>query len=216
MFLLTPGVHNIINWLSLIFLIAFIRKTLSQKCRRFSQLIITFSCVFSFAFSCLYNCGPKVIPSKRMIIESNCTEELCKNITEYRWSLFKLGAVDSSHSWMEITDLTDLMLTELDNPSLVLAGKLEGNKYSLEMNTTYKVKGSIIVEGGSVQEDEIIFQTVSPLSVSEKRCNVAPVEGFVLKTNFTVNCSGWLTDHVDLTFTFRYVPLKLHRLCVTT
>ena len=211
MFLLTPGVT--ITYISYSFYSQSIKPKMPAIQPSDYNVLMHIS---SYAFSCLYNCGPKVIPSKRMIIESNCTEELCKNITEHRWSLFKLEAVDFSQYWIEITDLTNRILTELDNPSLVLAGKLEGNKYSLEMNTTYKIKGSIIVEGGSVQEDEIIFQTVSPLSVPEKGCNVTPVEGFVLTTNFTVNCSGWLMDHVNLTFTFRYVPLKLHRLCVTT
>jgi len=110
--------------------------------------------------------------------------------------------------WMEITDLTDRILTELDNPNLVLAGKLDENRYSLEMNTTYKINGSIILEGGRVLEDEIIFQTISPLSVPKKGCNVTPVEGFVLETNFIVNCSGWLAEHVNLTYTFRFVTLS--------
>ena len=163
----------------------------------------------SHNFSCLYNCGPKVIPSKRMIIESNSTEDIQKSITAYHWSLFKMSPEDFIHSWKEITDLADRILTELDNPNLVLAGKLDGNKYSLEMNTTFKINGSIILEGGRVLEDEIIFHTVSPLPVPKKGCNVTPVEGFVLETNFTVNCSGWLVEHVNLTYTFRFVRLLL-------
>ena len=143
-----------------------------------------------------------------MIIQSNTTEELQKSIIGYRWSLFKMSPEESGLCWMEITDLTDRILTELDNPNLVLAGKLDENRYLLEMNTTYKINGSIILEGGRVLEDEIIFQTISPLSVPKKGCNVTPVEGFVLETNFIVNCSGWLAEHVNLTYTFRFVTLS--------
>jgi len=140
-----------------------------------------------------------------MIIESNTTEELQKNIIGYHWSLFKISPEEFIPSWMEITDLTDRILTELDNPNLVLAGKLNENRYSLEMNTTYKIKGSVILEGSRVLEDGLIFKTALPLSGPEKGCNVTPVEGFVLETDFIVNCSGWLAEHVNLTYTFRYV-----------
>ncbi|XP_078351488.1 polycystin-1-like protein 2 [Oculina patagonica] len=156
----------------------------------------------SFFISCTYNCGPEVIPSKRMIIESNCTGHLCGKITHHHWSLFKRQ--DSNHSWVEIRDLAKRILTDLDNPSLVLAGKLGGNEYSLEMNTTYKIKGSITMEGGIEREDDITFQTVKPLSVPKKRCSVQPVEGFVLKTNFSVDCSGWHTENKYLTYNFSY------------
>lgn len=136
-----------------------------------------------------------------MIIESNCTGDLCRKIIRHHWSLFKRE--DSSNSWVEIPDLAKRILTNLDNPSLVLTGKLEGKEYSLEMNTTYKIKGSIIMEGGIEREDDITFQTVKPLSVPKKRCSVQPVEGFVLKTNFSVDCSGWHAENKYLTYNFR-------------
>lgn len=117
---------------------------------------------------------------------------------------------DSKHSWVEVTNLTDRILTELDNPSIVLTGKLDGDRYSLEMNTTYKIKGTITVKGGRAEEDEITFQTVSPLSAPKRGCNVTPAEGSVLVTNFTVNCSGWLSEYANLTFSFGYVLFKKH------
>lgn len=73
---------------------------------------------------------------------------------------------------MEISDLTQRILTDLDNPSLVVTGKLGGNEYSLEMNATYKIKGSIMLQEGLVMEDNITFRTVAPLHVPMKRCNV--------------------------------------------
>ena len=136
-----------------------------------------------------------------MIIESNCTGDICETIARHDWSLFKRG--DSSLSWVQITDLPERILTDLDNPSIVLAGKLSGNQYSLEMNTTYKMKASIIIEGGNVLEDDLIFPTVKPLSVPKKRCSVKPTEGFVLKTNFSVDCSGWHDENKYLTYNFR-------------
>ena len=158
-------------------------------------LIITYIC------SCIYNCGPAVIPKKQMIIESNCAGDICGKIVRHNWSLFKRD--DSSLSWVQISDLAERTLTDLDNPSIVLTGKLGGNEYSLEMNATYKIKASIVIEGGLIIEDDLTFQTVKPLSVPKKRCSVKPEEGFVLKTNFSVNCSGWHNENKYLTYNFR-------------
>lgn len=137
-----------------------------------------------------------------MIIKSNCTGEICGKIARYDWSLFKRE--DSSRSWVQISDLAQRLRTDLDNPSMVLTGKLERNGYSLEMNATYKIKGTITMEGGIVLEDDILFRTVMPLSIPKKRCSVQPQEGFVLKTNFSVDCSGWHAENKYLTYKFRY------------
>lgn len=157
--------------------------------------------------SCSYNCRPKVIPSKKMIIDSYCTGPLCKNITQYRWSLFEESPADFRHSWTEVIDLENRTLTDLNNPNLVLTGKLGGNEYSLEMNTSYKINCFITVEGGGKIPSfkAIFFQTVAPLSVPKKRCSVTPKQGYELETNFAVNCSGWHAKSVNLMYDFRYV-----------
>lgn len=136
-----------------------------------------------------------------MIIESNCTGDICGTIARHEWSLFKRE--DSNLSWVQISDLAQRILTDLDNPSIVLAGKLGGNEYSLEMDTTYKIRGSIFTGEGIVLEDDLIFRTVKPISVPKKRCSVKPKEGFVLKTNFSVDCSGWHDENKYLTYNFR-------------
>ena len=135
-----------------------------------------------------------------MIIESNCIGELCERITRYHWSMFKMTPADT---WVEIEDLAQRILTDLDNPSLVLTGKLDEKEYSLEMNTTYKINGSITLEGGIAHADDIKFRTVAPLSVPMKGCNVQPDEGVVFMTNFTVDCSGWLKENANLSYDFR-------------
>ena len=136
-----------------------------------------------------------------MIIESNCAGDICGTIARHDWSLFKRD--DSSLSWVQISDLAERILTDLDNPSIVLTGKLGGNEHSLEMNTTYKIKASIIIEGGLVLEDDLTFRTVKPLSFPKKRCSVKQKEGFVLKTNFSVDCSGWYDENKHLTYNLR-------------
>ncbi|KAL9952071.1 hypothetical protein ACROYT_G039275 [Oculina patagonica] len=156
----------------------------------------------TFSISCTYNCGPEVIPSKRMIIESSCMGELCKRIARYHWSMFKMGPADT---WVEIEDLAGRILTDLDNPSLVLTGKLDGNEYSLQMNTTYMINGSITLDGGIVLAGDIKFRTVAPLAVPIKGCNVQPDEGVVFTTNFTVNCSGWYKENGNLSYDFSYI-----------
>ncbi len=136
-----------------------------------------------------------------MVIQSNCTGDLCGKITRHHWSLFQRQ--DSNHSWVEIPDLAQRILTDLDNPSLVITGKLGGNEYSLGMNATFKIKGSIMLQGGLVMEDNITFMTVAPLQVPMKRCRVQPEEGFVLKTSFSVDCAGWHAKNQHLTYNFR-------------
>ena len=177
--------------------------------------LVAVSCSFSSfqICSCIYNCGPMVIPSKRMIIESSCVSEICKAITGYHWALFKHGP---ANTWVEIEALAKRILTDLDNPSLVLSGKLGGNEYSLEMNATYKVNGTITLEDGSVLADFITFRTVAPLSVPVNGCNIQPVEGVVFATNFTVNCSGWYKENANLRYQFRYVCGFLVVICNLT
>lgn len=176
-----------------------------NRCLAASSVLI---CRYSFLFkncSCIYNCGPQVIPSKRMIIESSCIGELCKTITRFHWSMFKMVPAGA---WKVVEDLTNRILTDLDNPSLVLTGKLGGNEYSLEMNTTYKINVSVTLSRGLVLEDEITFRTVAPLSFPKNGCNVQPDEGFVLTSNFSVNCSGWQKESGNLSYEFRYVSLE--------
>ena len=145
-----------------------------------------------------------------MVIESNCKGDLCGNIIRHHWSLFRRK--DSSHSWVQIPDLAQRILTDLDNPSLVLTGKLGQNEFSLEMNTTYKIEGSTILQEELVLEDNITFTTVAPLHVPMKRCIVQPEEGFVLRTNFSVDCSGWHTANQNLSYNFRYSSIKKYSL----
>lgn len=114
--------------------------------------------------------------------------------------MFKMGPADT---WVEIKDLAVRILTDLDNPSLVLTGKLDENAFSLEMNTTYMINGSITLDGGIVLADDIKFRTVAPLAVPIKGCNVQPDEGVVFTTNFTVNCSGWYKENANLSYDFR-------------
>jgi len=140
-----------------------------------------------------------------MIIQSNCAGDICGTIVRHEWSLFKRDDSWLSGSWVQISDLAERILTNLDNPSIVLTGKLGNNKYSLELNATYRIKASIILQAGLVLEDDLTFRTLKPLSVPKKRCSVTPKEGFVLKTNFSVDCSGWhdAFENNNLTYSFR-------------
>ena len=104
---------------------------------------------------------------------------------------------------MQIADLAERILTDLDNPTLVLTGRMKDNEYSLKMNTAYKIAASIKMAGGYFRDDSMVFQTVAPLEVPKEKCNVQPKEGFVMKTLFFVNCSGWRIGNDNLTFKFR-------------
>lgn len=155
--------------------------------------------VMFFICSCSYNCGPKAVnPRKRTVIKSSCTGRLCKYVTRYEWNLFQLDSADDvSRSWKEVTDLDN------NNPDLELI-----SKYSLKVNTSYKINSSIEVMKGKIKKkyssfNEITFQTTSPLLIPNHTCKVTPNEGFALETDFTVDCDGWQDQYANLTYTFR-------------
>ena len=149
-----------------------------------------------------------------MIIGSNCTGELCKDISRYHWSLFEKRSADFDHSWQEVTDLANRTRTDLNKPTLILTGKLGGNCYSLKMDTLYKINSSISLRGGrTFASNEIVFKTVAPLRVPKERCKVTPHEGFVLETTFVINCSGWHAKNVSLLYEFRYVWILITWVC---
>ena len=110
-----------------------------------------------------------------------------------------MDSADVSGSWKEFSSL------DYNNPDIELISKLE-------LNTSYKIKGSIEVMKGKIKKkyssfNEITFQTMSPLITPNDTCKVTPNEGFALETNFTIDCDGWQDQYANLTYTFRYVSL---------
>ena len=119
--------------------------------------------------------------------------------------MLELHSAEVNRFWKDVTDLDKRINTPNDNPVLELVGKIAKDEYSLKMNTSYKINGSIEVNGKKKYSslNEIRFETMSPLSIPNDTCKVTPTEGVALETNFTVDCTGWQYQYANLTYSFR-------------
>lgn len=124
--------------------------------------------------------------------------------TGYHWSLHKRYSLNPKDPWTEVQNLETKLLTKLDGPNFVLAGKLNEREHSLEANTIYKARVVALIDEEQVKEDQVIFKTNSaPFTYDNGGCSVAPPEGFTLQTSFLVNCSQWYDTDLPLSYTFR-------------
>ena len=78
-------------------------------------------------------------------------------------------------------------------------------EYSLKRNTSYKINGSIEVNGKKTYPslNEITFKTMPPLLVPNNTCKVTPSVGVAYSTNFTVDCAGWQYQSSNRTYSYR-------------
>ena len=124
--------------------------------------------------------------------------------TAYHWSLHKRSPLNPEGPWTEVKRLDAKVLTELDGPNFVLAGKLNEREHSLEADTIYKARVVAFIDEEHVKEDQVIFKTNSaPYTYDDGGCSVAPLDGFTLQTTFLVNCSKWYDTDLPLSYTFR-------------
>lgn len=74
----------------------------------------------------------------RTVFKSTCVGITCKSIKRYNWKLFNKDSFDPDAGWMQIEDLDDVLLTELDSPSLSIKGPINNWEDALFEDTEYK------------------------------------------------------------------------------
>ena len=136
-----------------------------------------------------------------MIIEATCSGPYCNEDISYSWDLYQFTPLGNSSSWLKVKNLESYTLTNLDSANIVFSG----SKKPLDQRSKYKVVASTLLRKGIVETGEMIFDTNSPPSNSDRQsgCDIHPKKGRVLKTKFNVTCYGWVDEDLPLSYQLR-------------
>lgn len=140
--------------------------------------------------------------NRKTAFEANCSGPTCESITRYQWALYKIEQPSPDPLLIPIKNLA--AKATFDGLNFVLRGEINATEYSLEPNTTYKVKLFAFIDKRQVANGEIQITTNSPpVTYYGGGCLISPSDGLALRTNFLVNCSQWYDEDLPLSYTFR-------------
>lgn len=136
---------------------------------------------------------------------SACEGQFCSEIQRYYWHLYKLQDSVPGNPWIRVENLEGKILTELDSPSFVIAGR-RNSEASLQENSTYKAVALAHINEEFAVEGQFSFVTnLSPHHNGEGRgCFVTPQQGVALSTEFVMECVGWQDPDQPLTYQFSF------------
>ena len=153
---------------------------------------------FHLIFRCIINCEPKISPSVKLSIQSQCYGAQCSKISAYQWILYEQfpSATNNDTVWRKIQDLQLITTTSLDSSSIVIKeDSLDGGKY-------YRLAVFVKTTDGQQGMSAHDISTASP--PTEGTCSITPSNGTSLKTVFNLNCSDWESDSTPLSYLFQY------------
>ena len=151
-----------------------------------------------FIFRCIINCEPKISPSVKLSIQSQCYGPQCSKITSYQWILYKQypSATNNDTVWRKIQDLQFITSTPLDSSSIVIKGNtLDGGK-------NYRLVVFVQTTDGTPGMSAHDISSASP--PTNGTCSITPAEGVSLNTDFNLSCSYWKSDSIPLSYRFQY------------
>ena len=154
---------------------------------------------FYVTFRCIINCEPKISPSVKLSIQSQCYGLQCPNISSYQWILYEQysSATDNDAVWRRIQDLQHITTTPLNSSSIVIKeGSLDFGKY-------YRLAVFVQTMDGQRGMSARDISTASP--PTNGTCSITPSNGTSLKTNFNLSCSDWESDSKPLSYRFQYI-----------
>ena len=141
-------------------------------------------------------------------MESRCQDCALDDKLEYEWSLYLLReeldkALESS--WELITDWGDKTAQGLNQSSLIIEPNFlqPGRDYRLQLNA-WKPGG---YPGGFV-----MTQFTMNIAPTGGYCEVYPVEGYALETDFHVKCNDWKDEDKPFTYLIGNNPPFKNRL----
>ena len=149
-------------------------------------------------FRCIINCEPKISPSVKLSIQSQCYGLQCSNISSYQWILYEQYSSGTNNNtfWRRIQDLQLLITTPLNSSSIVVKeDSLVGGKY-------YRLAVFVQTMDGQQGMSAHDISTASP--PTNGTCSITPSNGTSLKTNFNLSCSDWESDSNPLSYRFQY------------
>lgn len=149
-------------------------------------------------FSCLVNCGLKIIPSVKLGIQSQCQGSLqCSKISSYEWILYEQSSASNADNvWQRKQDLKLITDTPLGLSNIAIKGG------SLSGGTKYRLALFVKTTDGLLGMSAYDFSTASPPTGGT--CSIFPSSGISLNTDFNLTCSDWKSDSLPLSYKFQY------------
>ncbi|PFX27644.1 Polycystic kidney disease protein 1-like 2 [Stylophora pistillata] len=172
--------------------------------RAFHNLTVTPPYVISL--SCVINCGRKVSTNRRLIVEATCIGPFCGQEMSYRWTLYQISSTERGASWLKVRKFRRYVLTNLDSSNILFSG----SKNPLKQSTHYKIVASVRLRHRMIERGEMVFITNTPPHnpYGDLGCQAYPRMGIVLKTDFSITCTGWLDEDLPLTYQLIFHSLE--------
>ena len=121
----------------------------------------------------------------------------CGGSLNYKWSLFQDTSNTSDKSqWVEVSEIQQLIRTRLSSTTLVTYPRI------LAPDVRYKFVLSAQRQGGYPGYSEYQVTTNSP--PVNGTCDVSPVSGVTLTTEFTFMCTDWQDPDLPLQYEYIY------------
>ena len=149
-------------------------------------------------FRCIINCEPKISPSVKLSMQSQCYGPLCSNISSYQWILYEqnTSATNNDNVWRKKRDLQLITTTPLNSSSVVIKeDTLNSRKY-------YRLAVIVQTMDGQQGMSALDISIASPLT--RGTCSITPSNGILMRTFFKLSCSGWESDSKPLSYRFQY------------
>ena len=147
-------------------------------------------------FRCFINCLPKISPSVRLSVSSECQGLQCFQISSYEWILYQRYEGNASTAWQRKHNLELITSTPLNASNIVINGGslAAGNKYRLALFIT-------TTDGLRAMSAYDISTALPP---TRGTCSITPSSGISLESYFTLSCVNWTSDSTPLSYRFQY------------
>ena len=149
---------------------------------------------------CLSNCGTKVSPQDELQLEAFCQGKSCSNISRYTWSLYLIT------NNLSISKVRNIRVQPQVDGKRVVIDDISKLHDDTNKHVYYVVKAAVKLDDETAVEGNFSFVVNSPPKKldPEASCNVNPLEGEAISTDFLITCWEWHDVDKPLTYLFRY------------
>ena len=145
---------------------------------------------------CFINCLPKISPSVRLSVSSECHGLQCFQISSYEWILHQRYEGNASTAWQRKYDLELITSTPLNASNIVINGG------SLAAGNMYRLALFITTNDGLWAMSAYDISTALP--PTRGTCSITPSSGISLESHFNLSCINWTSDSNPLSYRFQY------------
>ena len=152
----------------------------------------------SLTSRCVENCHARSNPSGRISLQGICSGPSCHGNLIYKWTVFKNTKNYSNDTqWIEVMEIQKIISTRVSSKSLVTKPGV------LKSDTQYKFILTAPRKGRYSGYSEFKVTLNSPPVGGV--CNVSPLSGITLTTEFTFKCLNWQDPDRQLQYQFSYL-----------